>query len=214
VDRAHVTEAVECELRASTVRNRQSGLAEAVAIGGGAALLASLGHAVVPFAGAAVGGALAGAGAYALAHRVLDDRVRAHVEDALVAELGARTIAPATPAAAAWEVWIPWEDLCDGREVEVPPVLPPPPEAGFRPTRLAKYVGQTRDWAHPLLDGARLHAHEWADGAVSVHRDRVDPARDPARAAVHWLAETPEGNGAAWVLAVAAAAALGWWVTS
>ena len=126
-----------------------------------------------------------------------------------VARPGATPKAGATPEAA-WRDWLPWAELAAGQKIEVPRGLPHPKEAGFRFTRWGRGVGQTADWVHPLPDHSRLHAHEFADGRLVVHRDRLDPGRGPAVATIHWLSECPEGNVLLGVLFAAQVGALAW----
>lgn len=215
MSRDHVLEFMERELAApspTTSGNR----GEDMALAAGSVLFVMGCNAVVPVAGAA-------AAAATLAGLTFDRRSGArdlsHVEEAVALELDARELLPSgepgasseeRACAQAWSTWCPWEELREGAHVPVPASLPHPSEAGFEPTRLASSIGQTRDWAHPLADGSRLHVHEFCDGECVVHRDSLDPARGPATATVHWLTEAPEGNLALGVGALVGAVALAW----
>jgi hypothetical protein len=43
-------------------------------------------------------------------------------------------------------------------------------------------------------DGSRIHVHEFRDGSMVVHRDRIDPSRGPAHAVAHVVCETRIGR--------------------
>ena len=178
-----------------------SALGEAMAIGACSAALITACNAVIPVVGGIVGGGVAAGATYEYARRKARPAVRAlhaHVDEAVDAALLARSLAGGRPpeldAARAWEEWIPWDDLRAGERACAPAELPHPTAAGFKKTRLASGVGQVADWVHPLSDGSRLHAHEFADGRVVVHRDRLDPGRGPVAACAHWFSECPEGR--------------------
>jgi hypothetical protein len=206
MNRSHVTEALEAEL----VEPRQpDARAGDMAFATATVLALAAANSVLPLAGG-VAAVCAGVAANHARQRYRDD-ARGRVEEAVDHEVACRVL-PEAPVE--WSQWLPWEELGAGREVDVPAGFDHPRDIGFRPTRLASYVGQRSDWVHPLGDGSRLHAHEWADGEVSLHRDRVDPARGPGTAAVHWLAETPEGNVAGAVLATVGIGTLAWMVGS
>ena len=165
-----------------------------------------------------VGGVVAAVGIVQAQHlrsQIPVTSCRERAEEAVAEELASRVLLPeggVTESTWAWNSWVPWAELCDGEKVEVPSDLPHPSVAGFKPTRLASYVGQRADYACPLSDG-RLHAHEYADGSVVLHRDRLDPSRGLATATVHWLSECPEGHVALVLLAMAGIGAATYFVT-
>lgn len=201
--RAHIAEALEAELVApcAVPDTRAADMAFAV---GSAALFMGL-NTLAPVAGGAAAVCLAVQGNHLRSRYV--HAPEQHVAEVVDYELACRTLPRATES---WRRWAPWAELHDGAHVDVPEDLEHPAEVGFEPTRLASYCGQAEDWAHPLPDGSRLHAHEYADGSVTLHRDRVDPARGPVPAAVHWMSETPEGGALGVALAVVGAATLAW----
>lgn len=206
MDRTHISAALDEELtHPRTPDTRAADMAFAAA----SALAFVAANAAAP----AVGGVVAAVGIVEARRHLqgLPARDSSHVHDAVEAELAYRVVPGAT---ASWSSWLPWAELCDGADLDVPKDLDHPSASGFQPTRLASYVGQKADWVHPLADGSRLHAHEYADGSVTLHRDRVDPARGPATAAVHWFSETPEGNTLGAALAVFGIGALIWTVKS
>ncbi len=112
----------------------------------------------------------------------------------------------------AWNEWLAsvWELLVAGGKIRVPDYLDHPREVGFDITKLASNIGQDEDWALPLLDGSRLHAHEYDHGAIVIHRDRIDPSRGAVLATWHWSSETREGQLLAVCLGVGGVI---WWLT-
>ncbi|MCI0340657.1 MAG: hypothetical protein L0216_05830 [Planctomycetales bacterium] len=106
-----------------------------------------------------------------------------------------------------WSRWIAraWPHLVEGRKLRVPRRLPHPTASGFRRTHLAEPVGQQKNWALALADGSRLHLHEFGDGRLTAHWDRIDPDAGLLRAVWHWLVES---RSARLVLAATAASLL------
>ena len=68
-----------------------------------------------------------------------------------------------------------WDRLVAGGRVEVPPSLPNPSLAGFSRPWISEDGGQLIDWTLSLADGSRIHAHEYGDGGIVIHRDEIDP---------------------------------------
>jgi hypothetical protein len=118
------------------------------------------------------------------------DTVKPHVAELVEYTCAVRHF----PHSEAWNAWLPWGELCAGEKVPVPAELPHPEVVGFSFTRLASNVGQSADWVYSLADGSRLHAHEYPDGRIVIHRDELDPSQGPATATFHWMSETREGN--------------------
>jgi hypothetical protein len=87
-----------------------------------------------------------------------------------------------------------WPSLVRRGRLCVPPGLPHPSAAGFERPWLAEPAGQVADWTYSLSDGSRLHAHEYEDGGIVVHRDALDPNQGLVRAAGHVVAETSLGR--------------------
>ncbi|MCA9559848.1 MAG: hypothetical protein KC583_14970 [Myxococcales bacterium] len=86
-----------------------------------------------------------------------------------------------------------WTDLVRRKQVRVPAHLGHPRHAGFNRPPLAEPVGQIDDWVLPLRGGSRVHIHEFANGRLIAHLDRIDPERGPVQALAHWLTETRSG---------------------
>jgi hypothetical protein len=95
-----------------------------------------------------------------------------------------------------WNRWIEisWDLLGRGQHLEVPRSLPHPASAGFLQESTATPAGQCADWAFPLEDESRLHVHEFADGRLVAHRDKIDPNRGPLHALFHLAWETDLGR--------------------
>jgi hypothetical protein len=196
-------------------------LAEDIAFAAGSAGLLMLANAAVPVAG----GIAVAASIPVLNHLRTKPRasdglaVAPHVEEAVRYTCAVRHLRPtgdesqeALQALRAWDRWLPWNELCAGHKIQVPAGLAHPREVGFAWTKWASDIGQCGDWIRSMPDGARLHAHEFLDGRIVLHRDRLDPARGPATATMHWLSETPEGN-ALGVSLVLSALFLAWKLT-
>jgi hypothetical protein len=100
-----------------------------------------------------------------------------------------------TPERTAWLRWIDSvsDELAAGRHVRVPEALPALELAGFVRPLVRVHKGQSADWALSLPDGSRLHVHAFGDELVA-HRDRFDPGRGLASAALHVVTETPLGR--------------------
>jgi ketosteroid isomerase-like protein len=90
-----------------------------------------------------------------------------------------------------------WPLLKAGEKVQVPFSLPHPSVSGFDCPDLAEDVGQSTDWVASFRDGSRVHLHEFTDGRIVAHRDKVDPARGPLDAVWHWFTEARSGQIAA-----------------
>jgi hypothetical protein len=148
--------------------------------------------------------------AEAKAEEMAEAEARSRVNLILAEEAVARRKEAGDGPAALWRDWLPWAELAAGQKIEAPRTLPHPKEAGFRYTRWGRGVGQKADWVHPLPDHSRLHAHEFADGRIVVHRDILDPGRGPGTATVHWLNECPEGNVLMGLIFAAQVGALAW----
>ena len=105
-----------------------------------------------------------------------------------------------------WNAWLlsVRDILLRGDTVTVPLNLPHPVTVGFQLTTLAEGAGQIANWAHPLDDGSRLHAHQFANGRFDLHRDRIDPDRGPLQALAHGLAESRAGRFILAVLLISA----------
>lgn len=98
-------------------------------------------------------------------------------------------------------LWTAWLErarttLSSDQKVLVPAYLPHPASVGFRFLGFAEDHGQERDWIAPQPDGSRLHAHEYADGTLVLHRDRYDPGAGALEALVHVATETKLGRAA------------------
>ncbi len=109
-----------------------------------------------------------------------------------------------------WGEWLglAWEHLVAGRHLEVPHWLPHPTAAGFTRETLAMAAGQSADWVLPLDDESRLHVHEFSDGHLVAHRDKIDPNRSLMHAVAHIAWETEIGNVALAVCILALGARL------
>jgi hypothetical protein len=200
----HVEEALEAELREPRFAD---GRAEAAAFAAASTLAFIASSQLVPVGGpvAVAAGLAAFAPSFRRDRQALDEAIRStpkHVQDALDAELTSRVLPgqPEDERVKAWCAWLPWQELRAGKHVRVPDDLPHPSCAGFEYTRLASRVGQSCDWACSLPDGSRLHAHEYPDHHVEVHRDKLDPAHGAGTAVVHWMAEAREGQLLAFAL--------------
>jgi hypothetical protein len=98
-----------------------------------------------------------------------------------------------------------WPSLARGGRACAPRELTHPSESGFDRASIAEACGQASDWVRALPDGSRLHAHEFPDGSIVVHRDEHDPGRGLVAAARHLFGETRVGRPLlAFGLAVAA----------
>lgn len=89
-----------------------------------------------------------------------------------------------------------WPSLVRRGRVCAPAGLPHPSLAGWERPWLSEPAGQVADWTLSLGDGSRLHAHEYADGGLVVHRDALDPSQGVGRAVGHALTETSLGKTA------------------
>lgn len=78
----------------------------------------------------------------------------------------------------------------------MPPNLPRPENSGFSRPWVSEPAGQVADWTYSLDDGSRIHAHEYADGSMVVHRDALDPGQGPLQALGHLICETTLGRAA------------------
>jgi hypothetical protein len=101
-----------------------------------------------------------------------------------------------------------WPSLLAGGRVCAPRELPSPGLSGFRHPWMAEDRGQAVDWTLPMADGSRVHAHEYIDRSIVVHRDATDPSQGPIAAAWHVASETRFGG----LVLKAAAIALGIYV--
>ena len=112
-----------------------------------------------------------------------------------------------SPAARTWMSWVEPQlgQLGAGTKVEVPYWLPHPLAAGFRALDFATPEGQCANWGLSLRDGSRLHAHQFANGRLVLHRDVYDPAASPLHLIAHLLAETWVGPALLVLTLVAAA---------
>lgn len=96
--------------------------------------------------------------------------------------------------------WVEWlrsvrDSLRRGAHVEVPAYLPPPPAIGFHKYGgITENVRQAGDWVLRMPSGARLHAHEFADGRWTLHLDRYDPDHSPIYTVLHVTSETRLGR--------------------
>jgi len=101
----------------------------------------------------------------------------------------------------AWQDFLAasWPQLAARGRVCAPPDLPHPSVSGFERPWIAEPAGQVADWTVSLADGSRLHAHEYGDGGLVVHRDALDPAQGLGRAAGHVVCETSIGRAVALV---------------
>ena len=97
-----------------------------------------------------------------------------------------------------WTAWLERAStaLSRGHKVRVPAWLPHPAAVGFDALGFAEDHGQERDWIAPQPDRSRLHAHEYADGTLVLHRDRYDPGAGALEALVHVATETKLGRAA------------------
>lgn len=86
--------------------------------------------------------------------------------------------------------------LSSDQKVLVPAYLPHPAVVGFKALGFAEDHGQERDWVAPQPDGSRLHAHEYANGTLVLHRDRYDPGAGALEALAHVATETKLGRAA------------------
>lgn len=98
-----------------------------------------------------------------------------------------------------------WPQLTAGGRVLVPSALLHPKWSGFEVPPVAEPVGQSADWVLSLVDGSRLHVHEYANGSLVLHRDETDPKRGPLHAVWHWATESRSGRFVFGTAAVAAA---------
>lgn len=99
-----------------------------------------------------------------------------------------------------WRAWLQasWPALVRGDKVTVPPgQLPRPSLAGYRGLRVSENAGQVADWGLSLVDGSRVHLHEYASGRLVAHRDRFDPGRNLYALGRHVVGETRVGKTAA-----------------
>lgn len=111
-----------------------------------------------------------------------------------------------------WSNWLihMWNHLRRGKKIIAPQYLLHPCHAGFARTGLAEPIGQMSDWVLSLKDGSRIHIHEYRDGTLRVHRDRIDPSRGPIEAATHWFTESPSGQ----LVGMGLAATAAFWLVS
>lgn len=95
-----------------------------------------------------------------------------------------------------WNKWLDehYAELCMGMQLTFPKSLPHPVYSGFKRIRMAENVGQRRDWALSLKDGARIHIHDFGNNRMVVHRDRYDPAKGIFSSLAHWLTEAASGK--------------------
>ncbi len=95
-----------------------------------------------------------------------------------------------------WQAFVAqaWPNLAAGGRVCAPLSLPRPAVSGFRHPWLSEDRGQAVDWTAPLQDGSRIHAHEYIDGSIIVHRDATDPGQGPIAAVWHVATETRFGG--------------------
>lgn len=167
-----------------SLKSPGTSLASDMAFGGACAALFMMSNSLIP-----IYGGLAVATTVPLLNRMRQPVVPlAHVNEAVEAVCIAHTLNDAN-----WDSWLPWDRLCAGEHVEVPVELSLD-DVGFEKTWLAKSCGQVEDWVKRLPDGSRLHAHEFSDGRIEIHRDALDPSQGPATATMHWLSETSEGT--------------------
>lgn len=212
MDRPDLTEALEAELVAEPRKPGPSRAEDLAFAASATALIGGL-QSLIP-AGGVVAAVLV---ADVARRRIAAERPEvpdvSHVLEEVDGVLAARSLTPTQPefdeATRRWNEWLSWPELCAGEHIDVPADMPHPTCAGFEFTRLASRVGQAADWIHPLIDGSRLHAHEYRDGRLTVHRDALDPERNAPMAMIHWMSETPEGLGVAALLA-AGLVTLGW----
>ena len=97
-----------------------------------------------------------------------------------------------------WTTWLERAStaLSLGQKVRVPAWLPHPTEVGFHAPGFTENHGQERDFVAPQPDGSRLHAHEYANGTLVLHRDRFDPGAGAFEALAHVATETKLGRAA------------------
>ena len=109
-----------------------------------------------------------------------------------------------------WIDWVSrnWVALDAAKKVSAPSYLLHPASAGFVRETIATNEGQSADWVLPLADGSRIHVHEFVDGRLVVHRDRIDPNRSPLHAVTHFALETELGRFLAVVLVTVSVARL------
>jgi hypothetical protein len=101
-----------------------------------------------------------------------------------------------------------WLGLASGGRACAPRTLPHPAVSGFSRPRVTEDRGQSVDWVASLADGSRIHAHEYPDGSIVVHRDATVPSQGPVAAVWHVATETRFGG----LILKAAAIALGVYV--
>lgn len=89
---------------------------------------------------------------------------------------------------------IAWPQLTRKGRVCVPAGLPHPSVSGFSQPWMSEPSGQVADWTYSLGDGSRVHAHEYADGSIVLHRDALDPNQGIGRALGHIVCETTLGR--------------------
>lgn len=87
-----------------------------------------------------------------------------------------------------------WPQLTAKGRICVPRGLPHPKDSGFSQPWVSEPAGQVADWTYSLDDGSRVHAHEYQDGSIVVHRDALDPGQGPIRAVLHLATETTLGR--------------------
>ena len=87
-----------------------------------------------------------------------------------------------------------WKDLVEGRRVMVPYGFPHPTRIGFIRISIAEDHGQVADWCVSLIDGSRLHIHEYSNGSMWIHRDLYNPEKGPIEGIAHVLVETDFGK--------------------
>ena len=109
-----------------------------------------------------------------------------------------------------WASWLVerWDDFAAGQEIGVPSYFLHPSVAGFSHETLATDKGQVSNWVRSLEDGSRIHVHEFADGRLVAHRDKIDPNGSVIHAVAHFATETELGRLATLILSVAAIAKL------
>lgn len=107
-------------------------------------------------------------------------------------------------------VWLQqnWELLKRGRKVMLPISAPHPSRLGFHRPAMAEAAGQVADWVKPLPDGSRLHLHEYNNGVLVAHRDRIDPERGAFEAINHFFSESQTGKAALCTMGILTACAI------
>jgi hypothetical protein len=96
-----------------------------------------------------------------------------------------------------WQRWTSehWLELVEGKHLEVPAgELEHPLSVGFERLVFTEPAGQAADYGLSLRDGSRLHVHAFADGTMTVHRDRIDPKRGVVAGVRHYLEEAPSAK--------------------